>query len=813
VRITTIYEGTSEIMEMTIARDRWQQHLKTRGAHYHDLAAAQKALAADRPEVGAQTAALALHALAEILELARVGRLTRSQHVLLRFGELIAYAECAAALTRRAGRCGRGAAGQGRPALRRGRAGRDQPRLRQGGRAEGRRGGAALGPWGQRTRRRPVRPRGGAAARPRCARHRQVCWPTWTPSPTPPTDGADRARRGRGAPAMDEDTARRAVAIVGMSAIMPEAPDAAAFWENIAKARYSITDVPPERWDPALYYDPDPAAVDKTYSKIGGWVREFEWNPLAWRLPIPPKVGEQMDDGQQWAINLTRAALMDAGWPQRPIDGERTAVILGNALAGEKHYETYMRICFPEVVRELRSSPTFATLPSEVKEQIIAEAQERWRALSAPITEDTMPGELANVIAGRVANLFDFRGPNYVTDAACASGMAAMNAAVEGLVAGQYDAAITGGIDRNMGVAAFVKFCKIGALSATGTRPYADGADGFVMGEGGAVFLLKRLADAERDGDRVYAVIRGMAGSSDGKGKGITAPNPAGQRLAVERAWRNAGIDPSTASLVEGHGTSTRVGDVVEVEALQSVFGAGGARPGSIPLGSVKSNIGHLKGAAGAAGVFKVAMALAEKVLPPSVGATRRTRTIDWASSVLTVNTELRDWAAAERRPLGGRQRVRVRRDELPHRAGGARARSAVGERLTGARRRGGAAAACCDRRGAVPQGAAARRTCHRRRHVGGDRRPARRPHARPRGPAASPPRRRRIPRWPVLRCAWRSTTATPTSSPPRPRRRPPPRAATTQPCGRCCVRRGCSSAPARRRRSRSSTRGRARST
>jgi acyl transferase domain-containing protein/acyl carrier protein len=443
---------------------------------------------------------------------------------------------------------------------------------------------------------------------------------------------------------MHEDTARRAVAIVGMSAIMPEAPDAAAFWENIAKARYSVTDVPPERWDPALYYDPDPAAVDKTYSKIGGWVREFEWNPLAWRLPIPPKVGEQMDDGQKWAINLTRAALMDAGWPQRPIDGERTAVILGNALAGEKHYETYMRICFPEVVRELRSSPTFATLPSEVKEQIIAEAQERWRALSAPITEDTMPGELANVIAGRVANLFDFRGPNYVTDAACASGMAAMNAAVEGLVAGQYDAAITGGIDRNMGVAAFVKFCKIGALSATGTRPYADGADGFVMGEGGAVFLLKRLADAERDGDRVYAVIRGMAGSSDGKGKGITAPNPAGQRLAVERAWRNAGIDPSTASLVEGHGTSTRVGDVVEVEALQSVFGAGGARPGSIPLGSVKSNIGHLKGAAGSAGVFKVAMALAEKVLPPSVGCHTPNPAIDWASSVLTVNTELRDW-------------------------------------------------------------------------------------------------------------------------------------------------------------------------
>ena len=155
-----------------------------------------------------------------------------------------------------------------------------------------------------------------------------------------------------------------------------------------------------------------------------------------------------------------------------------------------------------------------------------------------------MPGELANILAGRIANLFNFRGPSFTTDAACASAMAAVNAAAEGLVDGQYDVAVTGGIDRNNNVAAFVKFCKIGALSATGTRPFDAGADGFVMGEGAALFILKRLADAERDGDRIYAVLLGTAGASDGKGKGITAPNPVGQRLAVERAWRNAGADP-----------------------------------------------------------------------------------------------------------------------------------------------------------------------------------------------------------------------------------------------------------------------------
>ena len=190
-----------------------------------------------------------------------------------------------------------------------------------------------------------------------------------------------------------------------------------------------------------------------------------------------------------------------------------------------------------------------------------------------------MPGELANCIAGRIANIFNFHGPNYVVDAACASAMAAISSAVEGLVANDFDVAVTGGIDRNMGASTFVKFCKIGALSATGTRPYAEGADGFVMGEGAAIFLLKRLADAERDGDKIYAVLRGMGGSSDGKGKGITAPNPIGQKLAIERAWQNAGLSPATATLIEGHGTSTRVGDVVEVQSMVDVLSSSQSPP------------------------------------------------------------------------------------------------------------------------------------------------------------------------------------------------------------------------------------------
>ncbi|HQR25843.1 MAG TPA: polyketide synthase, partial [Nocardioides sp.] len=444
------------------------------------------------------------------------------------------------------------------------------------------------------------------------------------------------------------------VAVVASAAIMPQAPDAASFWANITGGRYSITDVPPERWDPALYYSEDHAAPDKTYSRIGGWVREFPWEPVAWKLPIPPKVAAQMDEGQRWAVSAARSALLEAGWPGWDVDNDRVAVILGNAIGGEKHYLSSMRIKLPEVLRHLRAAPSLVALPDDVQQQIVAQTRDAYLAEQGEITEDTMPGELSNVIAGRVANLFNLRGPNFTTDAACASGLAALNAAVTGLVEHDFDAVVTGGIDRNMGVDAFVKFCKIGALSATGTRPFDAGADGFVMGEGCALFVLKRLEDAERAGDRVLAVVLGVGGSSDGKGKGITAPNPVGQRLAVERAWAKAGEDPASASAVEAHGTSTSVGDAAELSSLTAVFGAAGAAPRSVALGSVKSNIGHLKAAAGTAGLFKMVHSLHEKVLAPSLHFVTPNPNVDWDTVPFAVNTDLRAWPE----PRGGVRRA-----------------------------------------------------------------------------------------------------------------------------------------------------------
>src|SRR5215472_4339679 len=192
-----------------------------------------------------------------------------------------------------------------------------------------------------------------------------------------------------------ENSAHRAIAIVGVGAILPDAPNASAFWNNIKAGRYSISDVTLDRWDPEFYYDADPAAPDKTYSKIGGWVREYTWDPMKWKLPVPPRVADAMDLTQKWAVACTREALEDYGYPKRPLNLDRTAVILGNAMAGEKHYLTAMRVFFPEYARELAESASFVVLPEAMRRDITRELHQRIAHLLPEVTEDSMPGELA----------------------------------------------------------------------------------------------------------------------------------------------------------------------------------------------------------------------------------------------------------------------------------------------------------------------------------------------------------------------------------------------------------------------------------
>ncbi|MEI7482254.1 MAG: SDR family NAD(P)-dependent oxidoreductase [Elusimicrobiota bacterium] len=261
------------------------------------------------------------------------------------------------------------------------------------------------------------------------------------------------------------------------------------------------------------------------------------------------------------------------------------------------------------------------------------------------ITEDTMPGELSNVTAGRIANVFNLKGPNMTLDAACASSLAALDYAVLGLRSGKFDMAVTGGADEMMSAPAFVKFCKIGALSADGSWSFDERANGFVMAEAVAVYILKRYSDAVRDGDKIYALINSVGASSDGKGKGITAPNPKGQKMAIENAFAQVDYGPGEVDFVEAHGTATKVGDAAEVEALKDIFGPHIKSGRKLGLTSVKSQIGHAKAAAGAVSLVKTALALHHKTLPTSINCDRPNPAIDL--NLFKVITKAEPWKAS----------------------------------------------------------------------------------------------------------------------------------------------------------------------
>ena len=262
-------------------------------------------------------------------------------------------------------------------------------------------------------------------------------------------------------------------------------------------------------------------------------MREFAWDPMKWRLPIPPRVVDAMDEAQKWAIACTREALEDYGYPKRPLDIDRTAVILGNAMGGEKHYLTVLRVYFPEYARELAESASFAALPEAVRRDITRELHDRMGKLPSRNHGRHHARRIGQLHCRPHCQPFQFPRPQFHARTPPAHRRWRRSARrSKDWWQNDFDVAVTGGIDRNMGASTFVKFCKIGALSATGTRPYAEGADGFVMGEGAAIFLLKRLADAERDGDKIYAVLRGMGGSSDGKGVPGCQPATPGQVYA-----------------------------------------------------------------------------------------------------------------------------------------------------------------------------------------------------------------------------------------------------------------------------------------
>ncbi|MBI5768905.1 MAG: SDR family NAD(P)-dependent oxidoreductase [Verrucomicrobia bacterium] len=437
----------------------------------------------------------------------------------------------------------------------------------------------------------------------------------------------------------------RPVAITGLSAFFPQARNLDEFWRLILSGRDCMQDVPATHWLVEDYFDADPKAPVKTYSRHGAFLSDVPFDPVAYGLP--PHLLPATDIAQLLALLLARQVLEDCSGGQfARLKLERTSVILGVASATELISSMSGLLSRPMWIEGMRQAG--------IPEPQVQEAVRRITALFPEWNENTFPGCLGNVVAGRVANRFNLGGTNCVTDAACASSLAALHRGLSELQLGTSDRVITGGVDALNTIFMYMCFSKTPAMSASGhCRPFAASADGTMMGEGGGMLALRLLEDAERDGDPIYAVIRGLGSSSDGRSKSVYAPRPEGQTLALERCYAQAGYSPATVRLVEGHGTGTAAGDLCEASALNEVFRAADReRQQWCALGSIKSQIGHTKGAAGTAGLLKAALALHHRVLPPTANVDAPHPELGFAGSPLYLNTQVRPWiqAASEAR-------------------------------------------------------------------------------------------------------------------------------------------------------------------
>ncbi|WP_328708029.1 SDR family NAD(P)-dependent oxidoreductase [Streptomyces mesophilus] len=430
--------------------------------------------------------------------------------------------------------------------------------------------------------------------------------------------------------------------MVGVSSLLPGSTRTDGFWRDVMTGRDLMTDVPPTHWLPEDHYDPDPAAPDKTYARRGAFLDPVAYDPLA--FGTPPNTLPATDTAQLLALVAAERVLADTGGKLSEAERERAGVMIGTcALKLLTHMAG--RLERPVWHKALRASG--------FDEETARAACDRIAEHYVPWQEATFPGLLSNVVAGRIANRYDLHGTNCTMDAACASSLAALSAAVSELTLGRADLMLVGGVDTLNDPMMYLCFSKTPALSPTGDcRPFSDQADGTMLGEGLVMFALKRLADAERDGDRIYAVLRGIGTSSDGQGNAIYAPLSAGQARALRRTYEMAGYGPDTVELVEAHGTGTKAGDAAEFAALAEVFAASGRTDAQwCALGSVKSQIGHTKAAAGAAGLLKAVLALHHKVLPPTIKVDRPNPALGMAASPLYLNTAPRPWVRGPGHP------------------------------------------------------------------------------------------------------------------------------------------------------------------
>ncbi|MBF0376335.1 MAG: SDR family NAD(P)-dependent oxidoreductase [Desulfamplus sp.] len=484
------------------------------------------------------------------------------------------------------------------------------------------------------------------------------------------------------------------IAVIGMGCILPDAKNPEELWENILSKRYSIREMEDSRIRKDLYYDPDKTAEDKSYTMLAGYIKDFVFDYE--RFGYDENKANRLSRSQQILLMAAYQAVENAGYLDenlhfgkrnsalasltvgenfptngRKISGtspEKTAVIIATCLGNELGNELQLKYHFPEVLSMLRRTEEFNKLSEDEKSVVISELQKGMEGRHQGY--DPVHGMLLNIEASRIAKHLGIRGVNYVVDAACASSFSAIDAAIKELLSGDCDHVIVGGVNTHLAPESFVGFCKMGALSAKGSFPFDERADGFVLGEGAAVFVLKRVKDALRDNDNIIGVIKGIGGSSDGRGKAIAAPNVKGQILALKRCYENMDnrVSPNDIGFIEAHGTSTIMGDQAELQTLKEIYAVSNLsvvqnRGGSshlptnggnvdslkkIGISSVKSQIGHLLGGAGAAGLVKALLAVQKGILPPNANFEKLSHNHDLAGTGLYVIENPEPWITPE---------------------------------------------------------------------------------------------------------------------------------------------------------------------
>jgi acyl transferase domain-containing protein/phosphopantetheinyl transferase len=441
---------------------------------------------------------------------------------------------------------------------------------------------------------------------------------------------------------------RDGIAIVGIAGLFPGARTIEDFWVNIRNGVDATSEVPASRWDP-VFFDADAKEADRFYCRRGGFVDDLAtFDPLA--FGIMPNAVDSVEPDQLLALAAASAALADAGNPHERTDPSKISVILGRGgYIGDGVARLDQRVrTAQQLVEALRS------LVPDLGEERLAQVKAEFQDRLGPERPESSIGLVPNLAASRIANRFDLRGAAYTVDAACASSLIAVDHAATQLRSGAADIVLAGGVHHCHDLTLWSVFCQLRALSPTEViRPFSRDADGILVGEGTGLFVLKRAADAERDGDRIYAVIRGTGVASDGAGASLMNPRPEGQVLAVQQAWAASGLDPATVGLIEAHGTATPVGDRTELETLRTVFGADdGSRPRA-GLGSVKSMIGHAMPAAGAAGLAKTALAIFHGELPPTLHVDEPNEALADTRFRLLSETEPWETPAGEARTAG----------------------------------------------------------------------------------------------------------------------------------------------------------------